>query len=99
MDLNQQIAEIDGWTELRSITAILVGRNINGKFGPVPDYLAPENQHELVRVATGISRKESYALGMFYEGSGWRVGFGPAVATHPTDLSHALAEAIIEAKG
>ena len=65
------------------------------------DYLAPENWHELIRIVTEME----VAITMEkWHGKIWTVmmavdGREGLIATHSTDLSIALAEAIIEARG
>ena len=111
-DLNRQIAEIDGFTNVHEDTTH------GGIFGDrpyadgarytvgVPDYLAPENLRELVRILTDVINSRS-----FLDNSGWKVAYVSgrniyevAVWEAPMfhkimkdpDLSAALAEAIVE---
>ncbi len=124
MSLNQQIAKIDGKCVCES-PDIRIRNSVSDLHHPdnyfeechnqicgkplSPDYLAPENQHELIRVLTDVINIRS-----LLNNSGWSIAYSPgndiyevAVWEAPMfhkvkkgpDLSTALAEAIVEANG
>lgn len=111
-DLNRQIAKIDG--NLRGVT-IKGNMFLNYENGllvsegtcEIPDYLAPENFHELVRVVKKIGVENDWQeieiklfmksgnIGVsIIDNAGYEIAYQNA-----DDLSAALAAAILEVKG
>ncbi len=105
MNINQQIAKIDGWTRVNENPMISDGLcgiprtgAPQGKYYAIPDYLAPENRHELERIAENVclTYRHIWNDGHRYVlfAHGLTVGEG-----HSDKQSYALAKAIVEAKG
>lgn len=104
MDLNKQIAEIDGWKNIRHggfCNSGLMGEYHKGSFNTniIPDYLAPENLHELLRVVR--EQWPTVSISLVYDplNHTWGATIGKSSGPDCEILSHALAEAIIEAQG
>ena len=104
MNLNQQIAKIDGWEDATEFKAAS-GPPEYWKKGnliiaddQLPDYCAPENRHELERIAENVclTYRHIWNDGHRYVlfAHGLTVGEG-----HSDKQSYALAKAIVEAKG
>ena len=121
-ELNQQIAVIAGWTNVRLVrryrggaisdhikksanphndfVQILMGKNTGGRYCKVPDYLAPEDRHELERVVGKVCYSYDHEwCGSAHTYELWDEGGKRIAYQTSTRQSDALAKAIVEAKG